>query len=136
MDHFGIGTAIKAQTQMYFQSARRSGRTTSLLESLKDGDRIVCGDSREAERLRGLCRERGLAVTVIAVPVDRLVELFNTPPSEGRTLFEHTWVEALYTQEIGRLTAWVDSLQVQASGFGTAHIETRRKAEQLTGKTP
>ena len=41
MDHFGIGAAIYGAARVYFQSARRTGRTTALLDGLKDGDRLV-----------------------------------------------------------------------------------------------
>ena len=47
MDHFGIGAAFRAMANVYITSARRTGRTTSLLESLKDGDRVVFASSRE-----------------------------------------------------------------------------------------
>ena len=49
MDHFGIGAAMRGMFLNYMHSARRSGRTTSLVESVKDGDRIVFAERREAE---------------------------------------------------------------------------------------
>ena len=54
MDHFGIGAAMRGMALTYIQSARRTGRTTSVVESVKDGDRIVFADRREAERVRRL----------------------------------------------------------------------------------
>ena len=57
MDHFGIGAALLGAANIYFNSARQTGRTTSLIESVKDGDRIIVshGDPvvRSAVRLFG-----------------------------------------------------------------------------------
>lgn len=52
MDHFGIGTALLGCAEVYFRCARRTGRTTSLVESLVSGDRVVCRTENEAFLLR------------------------------------------------------------------------------------
>jgi hypothetical protein len=68
MDHFGIGAAMVGMTRLYSQTARQTGRTTSLIESLKDGDRVCCATTEEARHLKRMCRDRGLQVTVITLP--------------------------------------------------------------------
>lgn len=60
MDHYGIGNAIKGIVGAYAESARRTGRTTSLVESVKDGDRVIFTNGREADRVKRLCAERGV----------------------------------------------------------------------------
>ena len=132
MDHFGIGNAMQGMLHTYISTSRQTGRTTSLVESLKDGDRVVCTNSKEAERLQRLCRERELKVDCIVVDPASPHRLMERRPSEGRTVFEHTWVEAYYLAAVQRCQAAIDELQRQSSGFGTAQIETRRQAMELS----
>ncbi len=67
MDHFGIGAAMLGGARIYVQSARRTGRTLSLVESAKEGDRLVFAEPREADRVRRLCLERGVKVDCIVI---------------------------------------------------------------------
>lgn len=131
MDHFGIGQAMQGMAHVYCQSARRTGRTTSMMESLKNGDRVVFVDSREADRVRKLCRERGLEVECFVLPVGRPERLFERGTSQGRTLFDHTWVEQYYMAALERCLRDIDYFQQQTSGWDTAHIETQRQAEEM-----
>lgn len=132
MDHFGIGAAMKTANLIYSQAARRTGRTTSLVESLKDGDRVVFINRIDAECMQRLCRERGAKVDCIVVDVKEPYELMRRAPSEGRTLFDHTWVERFYLHQIEQASKEIDHLQRESSGFGTPHIETRRTAIELS----
>jgi hypothetical protein len=131
MDHFGIGSAMKAMAAMYVHGARGTGRTTSLVESVKAGDRIVFAELREATRVERLLRERGVDVKCIVVPVREAERVFQRPPSEGRTIFDHAWVEQFYLGAIVRSMAELDHLERQASGPGAAHRETHRQAVEL-----
>lgn len=128
MDHFGIGAAIRGILRIYFQSARRTGRTTSLVESVKDGDRILFATSQEAERVRRLCRERG--VTVECVVLENTERIRERGTSEGRTIFDHSVVEQLYMKAIEDVRIRIDYLERETSGYGKAHRETKRRAEE------
>lgn len=129
MDHFGIGTALQAMLQTYENTARRTGRTTNLIESLRDGDRVVVESAAVKRHIVGLLQERGLQVDVIVVDPKDVGELFRRGTSQGRTLFEHTWIEAFYHMRLKYAAADIDKWQREASGYGTAHIETRRAAQ-------
>lgn len=131
MDHFGIGQAMQSMARVYAQSARRTGRTTSLLESLKDGDRVVFIDSREADRIRRLCKERGLDVECIVLPPEQPHRLLERGMSSGRTLFDHSWVERYYIHAMERCQEEIDHWQRESSGWGEAHVQTRHQAEQI-----
>ena len=131
MDHFGIGVAMRTAAMIYIHGARYTGRTTSLVESVKNGDRICFSDSKEAERVRRLCLERGVTVECIVVPPKHPEKLLERGTSEGRTLFDHTWVEQYYLSAMERAKDEIDHLERQASGFGEAHRETRRRAEEI-----
>lgn len=132
MDHFGIGQAIRGAAQVYIQASRRTGRTTSLLQSLKNGDRVVCSNEQERRRLRELCRERRLEVDVIVVPHSDPSLLFQRGTPEGRTIFDHSWVEAYYLAAIEQCQRDIDGLQKQTSGWGEAHEETRLQAIEIS----
>jgi hypothetical protein len=101
MDMFGIGSAITAVVDSYFHGARSTGRTTRLLESLKAGDRIVTLDEPQARVLRSLLTRRKLAVSVLVLPVRDPI-LPGIARSEGKTVFDHTWVEEFYRLELRR----------------------------------
>lgn len=131
-DHFGIGTAILGASRIYMLSARGTGRTTSLVESVKDGDRIIFATRKESERVSRLLKERGLNVDCVAYGPDRAYGLFrDLNTSEGRTIFDHTWVEQFFERAIQDAQRQIESFQKELSGFGTAHYETRRKAAEI-----
>ena len=111
---------------IYFRSARQTGRTTSLVESVKDGDRIVFADGKEAERVRGMCLARGVAVECIVADPKNPSRVFERGPSKGRTLFDHSWVEQFYLDAIKHAQAVIDDLEWRASGHGEPHREMRR----------
>lgn len=136
MDHFGIGAAIYGAARVYFQSARRTGRTTALLDGLKNGDRVVCATGAEAKHLERQCRERGVQVQVITLPTNLAYSIFDRSTPNGRTIFDHGWVERYYMGALENARAELDHLQREASGFGAAHIETRAMARELANWGP
>lgn len=115
MDHFGIGNAVRSLFRAYQQASRGSGRTTSLLNSVGHDDRIVVATAREADRLLRECQHRGLTTTVIVVSPKSPERLLYLRPVQGRTLFEHTWVEDFYQESIERAVRGIDELQTLAS---------------------
>lgn len=131
MDHFGIGAAIQGAVRIYTQSARRTGRTTSLVESVKDGDRVCFSDNRDAERVKRLCLERGVEIECVVIDPRTPERLFERGTSQGRTLFDHSWVEQYYVAAIERASSDIDHFERQFSGYGEAHRETRRRAEEM-----
>ena len=58
MDAFGIGQAMEGTALTYFRASRQTGRTTSMIESLKDGDRVVFRTAGERDRVMRLLKER------------------------------------------------------------------------------
>jgi len=130
MDLFGIGQALRACAEIYFRSARGAGRTTAMLESVKDGDRIIFADCNEADRVRGLCRERELDVECIVISVNYPEKIFERCPCHGRTVFDHRWVEDRYILAIERCEKDIDFFARESSGYGEAHRETAREATE------
>ena len=132
MDHFGIGQALKGMARVYFQAARGTGRTTSLLESLKDGDRVCCVNGKEADRLTRMLRERKVDAQAIAVDPNTPERIFERGTPKGRTIFDESWIEQYYLRALEAAARDIDHLQREASGFGTAHIETREAAREAS----
>lgn len=136
MDEFGISTAVRSMVEVYSATARQTGRTTKLLDGLKDGDRVICLDGREGKRLEGLCRERGLKVKVLACGVKTVNEPFQAGTSQGRTVFEHTWVEEFFRYRLQEAEEDLSHLQRELSGYGEAHRKTARQAAMWHGFEP
>ena len=131
MDHFGIGAAIASAVEMYAAVSRQTGRTLSLVESAKDGDRLVFASSAEAQRVGRLCAERGVEVQVVVCSPEYTEKLFEQGTAQGRVIFDHTWVEERYRHILEKEMRHIDYLERELSGYGAAHRETRRQAEEL-----
>lgn len=136
MDHFGIGAAMEAMALSYSLSARRTGRTTSLVDSVKDGDRIIFLNSKEAERVKNLCFERGVKVECIVVDPRDPYRVMELAQPDGRTIFDHSWVESYYMIILEEAAATLDRLQQETSGYGAHHRETSRRAEEMASYKP
>lgn len=116
MDHFGIGAAIKCMFLIYSKAARHTGRTTSMIKSLRDGDRIVFANRKEAQRVERLCREVDKKIQCITVNPDDVSSILSYGKGEGRTLFDHGWVEQYYFETILRCEKDIDTIQDRMSG--------------------
>ena len=102
-----------------------------MVESVKDGDRVICLNSNEAKRVQRLCDERRVKVECVVIDPKAPHKLFEMPTSVGRTIFDHTWIEQYYVNAIERAQADIDHLERQSSGYGEAHQETRRRYEEI-----
>lgn len=132
VDFFGIGVALRAMISIYITTARGSGRTTMLLESLRDGDRVCCATLKEADRLRRICNLTKLKVTFTVVNPADPFKLFNSGSSVGRTIFDHTWVEKFYILAIEGAAETIAKLQKESSGYGADHERTKSQAIELS----
>lgn len=131
MDHFGIGAGVEGAVEVYFQSARRTGRTTSMVNSLKDGDRVLFSNEREAKRVERMFKERGVDVKCLVVDPNALERVKAHGTSQGRTIMDHSLVEQMYSNALRDTRAWVAHFEQSLSGYGEAHRETRRRAEEI-----
>ncbi len=128
-DQFGIGAALSAVAEIYFRAARSTGRTTNLVESLKDGDRVICTTQNETRRVERLAKERGIKIDVRTVPVSNPQRIFSVGTPSGRTVLDHGWVEEFYRAQIQDAARIIDELEREASGYGAAHRETSAQAQ-------
>ena len=117
MDFFGIGQAIQGAVQIYFRSARATGRTTVLLDSVKEGDRIITSTREEAHRLEHILRDRKLNVQCLRVDPrypEKVWEQYGR--SEGRTIFDHSFIEEHYLACIEEAGERISGVEKAASG--------------------
>lgn len=104
-DFFGIGPAIRAALGIYRTAARDSGRTTRLLQALQSGDRVICQNIAAMRDMQRLLRERGFerdAVQVRILPAEDHYRLVELERIQGRTYFDHAWVETYYQVHFDR----------------------------------
>lgn len=131
MDIFGIGTALKALQEVYFRSGRSSGRTMAMVSALKTGDLVCFTQQREANRVKKMCEERGVTIDVIVVDPNHPERLMERGTAKERFVFDHSWVEQYYQRELEESGKRLKFFTERLTGFGEAHLETRRKAEEL-----
>lgn len=129
MDHFGIGIALRGMLSAYRAAARRSGRTTSLVDSVKNGDRIVFAAHNEARHVEGLLRERKIEVKCVVVDPHSPYKILEhgSLSDDGRTIFDHHWLEQFYAIELDHAIEMVDRFERETSGHGAVHRETARQ---------
>lgn len=78
-----------------------------------------------------MLEDRGLSVECRIIPVKEIRRLFETGTPQGRTIFDHSWVEEFYLNAIEHAQMQIAEIQIQTSGYGEKHRETRRKAEEI-----
>jgi len=127
-DFFGIGTALKSMYRLYFGTARMSGRTTRLVESLKSGDRVIVSDIRQGKYLERMCRERGVEIRWARIDPKAVDRLYSLGTSEGPTIFDHVWIEEYYQHQLNCASATLNEVEQRLSGYDWRHRKTRRAA--------
>lgn len=130
MDRFGIGNMIRGAVKCLLISGRQSGKTTELVQSLKDGDRVVFTGEGEAARVTRLAKELGIEIDVSVIPPNQPERLSDKGTPKGNLILDHEWVEQYYLNAIERAQRDIDYFQRELSGQGMAHIETRMAARE------
>lgn len=117
MNTHQISDALQMGLQMLVQVARQSGRTTRMLNGLKNGDRIITCDARHARLLKEKVRQRGLDVEVMAWPLEYGLHehVSRLTRCAGRTVFDHTFMEEFWKYQLKRSTAEWMALEEKVS---------------------
>jgi hypothetical protein len=129
-DMFGIGPAISAALSLVFGAQRQTGRTTRLIESVKDGDRIIAASQNEASQMARLLKQRGVNVSVEVIDPANPHGLHKLHTAQGRTIFDHRWVEMFYQCAFSDAADQMTEMEGRLSGFDWRHRETQEKAKQ------
>jgi len=130
MDFFGIGKALHHCVANYIKTSAQTGRTTALLASLEDGDRVVFHSEKEAQRVKDLALHRG--VTILTEVLDpKHVHIHDLGTSQKRTILDHQLIERFYQHKLECCSRDLRMLEREWSGNGAPHLETKRTAEVL-----
>lgn len=101
MDIFGIGTALTAVFEVYKHSARQTGRTSHLVNHVRDGDTVIFSDNNHLNHFKKeLNVKRGridINLIVCSIERDGDLDLRNVKPTQGQVFFDHEFIE-LYHQ--------------------------------------
>lgn len=110
MDQYGIGSAMQAMQAMYVNTARRAGRTTSMLQQLKDGDRVICSSQSAQRDIKNRAQKMGLKIECIHL--SDFHDMATMPPTKGMVYLDHTMVERLYEVSIlcaqNEIDSWLE----------------------------
>jgi hypothetical protein len=115
MDIYGIGNSLDAFAQTLSVSARRTGRTEMMINSLKDGDQVVFSDAKECERVRRRLKELNIDAKCV-VDSNRHHPVENMRRASGKTVFDHGWVEQFYNRKLSSAKNQLAWLQKELSG--------------------
>lgn len=125
-DQYGIGTVMQMANKLYSQTARCTGRTSMMIDNLKNGDTVVFREQKEANRVDSLCRERGLRVKCVVSSSSHIPA--NLPNIAGRVVFDHGWVEDYYARVLAdadaRFVEWQAHLNRTNSKPPAAEFKT------------
>jgi cystathionine beta-lyase/cystathionine gamma-synthase len=130
MDDFGIGNAVRGSANVVFISSRRSGRTTRMIEAYNEGDRIIVTSRKEGERLVYLGKQLGKDIKYFINDPREPQRIYETGTPQGRTILDHSWVEKFYENTLTETFDYLKRLQIESSGYGRKHRETKESADQ------
>ena len=98
MDIYGIGGALRGMFGVMSNGARRSGRTSRMLDLVRSGDVILCLSLNEADSLRKDLKKREIA-DVRVITKDQFYNRAGEGYASrdiGRVHFTHEFVEDHY----------------------------------------
>ena len=109
MDEYGLIAAAKTGLKLFEASSRGSGRTSRLVERVTDEDQIVAPTREVSDYIRHRLKDAGKKTRVFTIPVDRFNPEHRAP--NGRTFFDHTWIEQYIRQSICRAEDDLEAMQ-------------------------
>lgn len=104
-DPWGVGEAVQHGMRMFSHGKRATGRSTMLLNSVKDRDTVVFAQRMEAQRMERLFMQVGKKVkTIVKDPSQGIGEALSylnaNYDRRGDLHFDHSWFEAIYLYEM------------------------------------
>lgn len=97
-----VSAALEMALQAYDLGARRSGRTTALLDAVKAGDVVLCASIAEQRSLTYQLRGRGIRadVRIVGANYPDVQECLRRLNAGARVHLHHDWVKKFYEQEL------------------------------------
>lgn len=118
MNQFNIDTALISALEIYSHVAHKTGRSTSLVNSLNDGDVILTLTHRERDHYMRLIEEKGLTASVIVLNTgeDEIYKL-RTIRTNGIIHPSHLWLQKYYKERIHSLSVVLPELFNRLKGI-------------------
>ena len=115
-----IPAMMQVAINAFVNGSRRSGKTTRLLQSLKNDDVVIFPTITSARYAMNLYQEmyggKGYRVRFIAINpnlqplADNIPQLQDSVAQGGTIHFDHTWYESFYYRSVELATAELDGL--------------------------
>ena len=110
MDIFGIGSMLLKELRQYRDGSRVTGRSSTLMDVVRDRDVVVFLHSKESQRVERILRSRGINIRAVTASPTNLGEVQHRicgyPPTV-RIFFDHTWLEAFYGHVLSDAQAYL-----------------------------
>lgn len=117
-DIYGISAAMKTAFKMYQQSSRATGRTTHLLNMVRDGDVVLFETRQHADTFKRELRHKRGRTDVKCIVVKDVKSFVISDDdaeylmgyNEGEILFDHVLIERLYEVAIHQVQDRMESI--------------------------
>lgn len=110
---------------------RQTGRTTLLLQSLKPGDRFIASYPEQVDLVKNRLHQMGIQDVEVIYLQPKLQVLEQLHTGNGKTVFDHTWIERMVVQDIDQSRRTFETLADRVSGFDERHEVTRETARKM-----
>lgn len=102
-DPFGNFEAVVHGWRMFMHAKRATGRTTAMVNSLREGDLVIVTGSAHGRHLKMSCKDAGFEIETYIAPTDyRCHDLMQhlSGRRHTRIMFDHTWVESFIADRL------------------------------------
>lgn len=122
MDMFNIGLELLEAMDDYYNSARGTGRTTYLLNKVKNDDVVIFVDLMQANYFEKLAKSKGIDVVCRVIdsndyPSVEFQNKLRSIRSKGNTYFDHVWFEKFYKQSMIDAIKQIEYMQIDLSNY-------------------
>ena len=104
MKLYNIPEGIRSSIEIFFNCSRGTGRTTSMLKSLKTGDTVVFLTHDEAIRVYNQCRSARIEIKYVVATVREIGKVISYSNRCKDLILDHRWVEEYYRQAVETAT--------------------------------
>ena len=134
MDIYGVSLGIRACTNIYFETIRRSGRTTHMISLVERGDLIIIHPNVHEREIHALLAQRGIQGVDVA-KAGSLEEVRNIARNQGkkynRVHLDHSFVDAYYLKAIEDTGRNLDGLMRSMASQANHESDFHRNASKF-----
>lgn len=97
-------------------SLRRTGRTTAIIDKMKDGDVLIVPDAHMGQHVGRMAKEKGKEIFILFAGTHRqLIEVIHTKCNiiNGNVFLEHTLIERIVMERLAEMEKMFAMLQVK-----------------------